>query len=146
MNVPLRSASAPQQFSVEAVEPVARRSLGFAVEHALQLLDFRGRCYPVEKRLRFRPAICRSLAVSACLDPSAPPSLAAGFTLRRVIATTRDSDYSSRPRRLGGFATLQGGLSHGLAAGVLPAYPVCLSCPVALADPAEILRRRLTVG
>jgi hypothetical protein len=65
---------APQQFSVEAVEPVARRSLGFAVERTLQLLDFRGRRYPVEKRFRFRPAIIPSLAVSA-----GTPTTAAAF-------------------------------------------------------------------
>ena len=104
--------SPQQQFSVGAVEPVARCSLGFAVECALQLLDFRGCCYPVERRLRLRPAIIPSLAVSAHLDPSAPPSLATGFTVRQVITTTRDSDYSSDPRRLGGFATLPGGLRH----------------------------------
>ena len=109
---PERSRRTSQQFSVEAVEPVARRSLGFAVECALQLLDFRGRCYPVEKRFRFRPAIIPSLALSAHVDPSAPPWLAAGFTLRQVFTPTRDSDYSGSPHRLGGFATLRDGLSH----------------------------------
>ena len=101
---------APQQFSVEAVEPVARCSLGFAVERALQLLNLWRSCYPVEKRCRLRPAIIRSLAVSARVDPSAPPSLAAGYTVRQVITTTRDSDYSSGLRRLDGVAILRGGL------------------------------------
>ena len=56
--------------------------------------------------------------------PSAPPSLPAGFTRRRIITTTQDSDYSSDPRRLGGVATLHGGLRLRRTAGVLPAYPV----------------------
>jgi hypothetical protein len=112
----------------------------------LELLDFWGRCYPVEQCRHCRPAICRSLTLSAHLDPSAPPSLAAGYAVRQVYATTRDSDSSSRPRRLGGFTTLPGGSRRRRTAGGLPAYPVCPCCPVALADPAEILRRRLTVG
>ena len=102
---------APQQFSVEAVEPVARRSLGFAVERALQLLDFRGRSYPVEPCFHCRPAIIRSLAVPAHLDPIAPPSLPGGFTLRQIIPTTRDSDSSSDPRQLGGVPKSEAQLS-----------------------------------
>jgi hypothetical protein len=62
--------------------------------------------------IRVNPAISRPVAASSHTNPSAPPSLATGFALRRVIATTRDSDYSSRPHRLGGFATLPDGLSH----------------------------------
>ena len=85
----------------------------------MQLLDFRGRCYPVEQCRHCRPAIIPSLAVSARLVPSAPPSFPAGFTLRQIISTTRDSDYSSSTRRLGGVATLCGGLSLRLTAGVL---------------------------
>ena len=154
---------AAEQFSVKAVEPVTRRSLGFAVERAWQVvgtkwisdgptvfalaatLDFRGRCYPVEKRCRFRPAISRSLAVSARLDPSAPPSLAAGSTVRRVSATTQDSDCSGDPHGLGGVAALDRRSRHRLAAGALPAYPGGPSRPVALADPAERWRPLLTV-
>ena len=111
-----------------------------------KLCDVRSANYPVEKRCRFPPAIIRFLAVSARLDPSAPPSLAAGFTLRQVNATTRDSDYSGGPPRLDGFSTSHGWLRHRLTAGVLPAYPVCLSCPVAPADPAEMFPRYVTVG
>jgi len=55
-------------------------------------------------------AISSPVAGSFHAHPSAPPSLAAGFTLRRVITTTQDSDYSGGLRWLGGFATLPGGL------------------------------------
>jgi hypothetical protein len=134
-----------QRSGIEAVEPVTRRRLGFAVERTLLPLDFRGCCYPVEKRFRLRPAISRSLAVSARIDPSAPPSLPAGFTLRRIITTTQDSDYSGGPHGLSGVTALDRGLRHRLAAGVLPAFPGRPSRPVALADPAEILCRRTTV-
>jgi hypothetical protein len=76
-------------------------------ECPLQLLSLSTGVY-----IRVNPAISRPVAASSHTNPSAPPSLAAGFTIRQVIATTRDSDYSSRPRRPGGFATLRGGLSH----------------------------------
>lgn len=76
----------------------------------MQLLDFERRCYPVEEPFGFRLAIIRSLAVSTRIDPSAPPSLPSGFTVRWIVTTTRDSDYSGGPRRLGGVATLRGGL------------------------------------
>ena len=82
--------------------------------------------------------------MSARIDPSAPPSFPIGFTVRWISTITRDSDYSSGPRLLGGFATLPGGLRRRRSAGVLPAYPVCPSSPVALADPAEIWCRRAT--
>jgi hypothetical protein len=91
-------------------------------------------------------AISSPVTGSFHAHPSAPPSLAAGFPVRQVFATTQDSDSSNGPHRLGGFTTLSGGLRRGRTAEGLPAYPVCPCCPVALADPAEILRRRLTVG
>jgi len=100
----------PQQFSVEAVEPVARFSLGFAVEHALQLLDFRG-------------VVIRSKSVSASARPSAGPSpcpraLTQVPRLRSppVLLSGRSSLLRGTPTtpatraRLGGLATLPGGL------------------------------------
>jgi hypothetical protein len=150
----IRLSKGPSRASLLRQGPFPRRPHGqpveapacLAVESALPLLDFRGCCDPVEERFRLRPAIARSLAVSARVDPSAPPSLPAGFTVRRVAPTTRDSDCSGGPRGLGGVAALDRGLRHGLAAGALPVYPDRPSCPVALADPAEIWCRRTTVG
>jgi len=62
------------------------------------------------------------VAVSFHPHPSAPPSLPIGFTVRRIITTMRDSDHSST-RRLGGVATLHGGLRLRRTAGVLLTYP-----------------------
>ena len=62
------------------------------------------------------------VAVSFQPHPSAPPSLPIGFTVRRIITTMRDSDHSST-RRLGGVATLHGGLRLRRTAGVLLTYP-----------------------
>ena len=90
-------------------------------------------------------AISSPVAGSFHTHPSAPPSLPAGFTLRRIITTTQDSDYSRGPHGLSGVAALDRGSRHRLAAGVLPAYPGRPSRPVVLADPAEILCRRTTV-
>ena len=87
--------------------------------------------------IQVAPAISSPVAGSFHTHPSAPPSLAAGYTVRQVITTTQDSDYSDSPRRLDGVATWHGGLRLRRTAGVLPAYPVGPSCPVALADPAE---------
>ena len=55
-------------------------------------------------------AISSPVAVSFHAHPSAPPSLPVGYTVRRIDATTRDSDYSGSLRWLGGFATLRNGL------------------------------------
>ena len=47
-------------------------------------------------------AISDPVAVSFHTHPSAPPSLPIGFTIRRINATTQDSDYSGGLRQLGG--------------------------------------------
>ena len=79
--------------------------------------------------------------------PKCPPSLRGGWGLRRIDATTRDSDFSRRPARLGGFAPLDGWL--GRCRPTARDLPACLglpSCRVALAGPAGIHDAHVTIA
>ena len=125
---------------------VASLHSGFAIERTLQLPNLEWGCYPPEESLPSRAAMSRSRAVRARIDPSAPPSLRGGCGLRRIDATTRDSDFSRRPARLGGIAPLDGWLGRCRpTARDLPAYLGRPSCRVALADPAGINDAHVTI-
>ena len=66
---------------------------------------------------------CPGPALFASASIQVPPSLRGGCGLRRIDATTRDSDFSRRPARLGGVHP------HGRGVGTLPSHgprPSCL--------------------
>jgi len=78
------------------------------------------------------PSLCPPALTQVPRLRSPPVLLSGGSSLLRGTPTTPAARAGS-----GGVATLRGGWRRGRTAGVLPAYPVGPSCPVALADPAE---------
>jgi hypothetical protein len=112
----------------------------------LQLLNLNWGFYLVGEGLPLRPAIPASVAALVRVCISALPSLPGSFGLCRIDATTKDSDFSRRPRRLAGATGLCSGLGRVRpTTGDLPAYPGFTSRPVARADPAGTMSRLLTV-